>query len=123
MEPIRRIVPVEETTSNSLVSQSDGFGYDWSDHAEEGSTNFALMAYSSTSSSSSTNSEVSNDSNCCPSCLECVKDLKEQNEQLVKDLSTARISAVSYKTGLEYVEARLHFNSLTVNGSTCKNRT
>ncbi|GKA28133.1 hypothetical protein Tco_0714301, partial [Tanacetum coccineum] len=85
----------------------DGFGYDWSDQAEEGPTNFALMAYSSTSSSSSTNSEVSNDSNCCSSCLECVKDLKEQNEQLVKDLRTARISVVSYKTGLESVEARL----------------
>ncbi|GJS00931.1 hypothetical protein Tco_0317439 [Tanacetum coccineum] len=65
------------------------------------------MAFSLTSSSSSTNSEVSNDSNYCSSCLECVKDLKEQNEQLVKDLRTARISDVSYKTGLEYVEARL----------------
>ncbi|GKA69247.1 retrovirus-related pol polyprotein from transposon TNT 1-94 [Tanacetum coccineum] len=41
-----------------IVSQYDGFGYDWSDQAEEGPTNFALMAYSSTSSSSSTNSEV-----------------------------------------------------------------
>ncbi|GJU79356.1 ribonuclease H-like domain-containing protein [Tanacetum coccineum] len=27
-DPIRRIVPVEETTSNALVSQCDGFGYD-----------------------------------------------------------------------------------------------
>ncbi|GJW05024.1 reverse transcriptase domain-containing protein [Tanacetum coccineum] len=62
-EPTRRTVPVEETTSNALVSQCDGFGYDWSDQAEEGPTNFALMAYSSTSSTSSTNSEVSNDSN------------------------------------------------------------
>ncbi|GJT68212.1 ribonuclease H-like domain-containing protein [Tanacetum coccineum] len=106
-EPTRRTVPVEATTSNALVSQCDGFGYDWSDQAEEGPTNFALMAYSSTSLSSSTNSEVSNDSNCCSSCLECVKDLKEQNEQLVKDLRTARISVVSYKTGLESVEARL----------------
>ncbi|GKB13086.1 ribonuclease H-like domain-containing protein [Tanacetum coccineum] len=106
-EPTRRTVPVEETTSNALVSQCDSFGYDWSDQAEEGPTNFALMAYSSTSSSSSTNSKVSNDSNCCSSCLECVKDLKEQNEQLVKDLRTARISVVSYKTGLESVEARL----------------
>ncbi|GKD40195.1 hypothetical protein Tco_1260402 [Tanacetum coccineum] len=88
-------------------SKCDGFGYDWSDQAEEGPTNFALMAYSSTSSTSSINFEVSNDSNCCSSCLECVKDLKEQNEQLVKDLRTARISAVSYKTGLESVEARL----------------
>ncbi|GJR08290.1 hypothetical protein Tco_0790942 [Tanacetum coccineum] len=77
------------------------------DQAEEGPTNFARMAYSSTSSSSSTNSEVSNDSNCCSSYLECVKDLKEQNEQLVKDLRIARISAVSYKTGLESIEARL----------------
>ncbi|GKE32716.1 ribonuclease H-like domain-containing protein, partial [Tanacetum coccineum] len=106
-KPTRRTVPVEETTSNALVSQCDGFGYDWSDQAEEGPTNFALMAYSLTSSTSSTNSEVSNDSNCCSSCLECVKDLKEQNEQLVKDLRTARISDVSYKTGLESVEARL----------------
>ncbi|GKC89031.1 ribonuclease H-like domain-containing protein [Tanacetum coccineum] len=62
-EPTRRTVPVEETTSNSLVSQCDGFGYDWSDQSEEGPTNFALMTYSSTSSSSFTNSEVSNDSN------------------------------------------------------------
>ncbi|GKA00377.1 retrovirus-related pol polyprotein from transposon TNT 1-94 [Tanacetum coccineum] len=85
----------------------DGFGYDWSDQAEEGPTNSALIAYSSTSLTSSINSEVSNHSNCCSSCLECVKDLKEQNEQLVKDLRTARISVVSYKTGLESVEARL----------------
>ncbi|GKD43070.1 hypothetical protein Tco_1267715 [Tanacetum coccineum] len=65
------------------------------------------MAYSSTSSTSFTNSEVSNDSNYCSSCLEYVKDLKEQNEQLDKDLRTARISVVSYKTGLEFLEARL----------------
>ncbi|GKA34339.1 hypothetical protein Tco_0720768 [Tanacetum coccineum] len=57
-EPTRRTVPVEETTLNALVSQCDGFGYDWSDQAEEGPTNFALMAYSSTSLSSSTNSEI-----------------------------------------------------------------
>nr|GEW59190.1 hypothetical protein [Tanacetum cinerariifolium] len=57
MEPIRRTVPVEATTSNALVSQYDGLDYDWSNQVEEGPTNFALMAYSSTSSSSSTNSE------------------------------------------------------------------
>ncbi|GKF43107.1 hypothetical protein Tco_0129659, partial [Tanacetum coccineum] len=43
-EPTRRTVPVEETTSNALVSQCDGFGYDWSDQAEEGPTNFSLIA-------------------------------------------------------------------------------
>ncbi|GKC62801.1 hypothetical protein Tco_1095399, partial [Tanacetum coccineum] len=57
-EPTRRIVPVEKTTSNALVYQYDGFGYDWSDQAEEGPTNFALIAYSSTSSTSSTHSEI-----------------------------------------------------------------
>ncbi|GKC71165.1 hypothetical protein Tco_1117048, partial [Tanacetum coccineum] len=50
-ENTRRVVPVETTTSNALVS-CDGSGYDWSDQAEEGPTNFALMAYSSTSSNS-----------------------------------------------------------------------
>ncbi|GJU35323.1 hypothetical protein Tco_1183677 [Tanacetum coccineum] len=65
------------------------------------------MAYSSTSLTSCSNSEVSIDSNWCSSCLECVKDLKEQNEQLIKDLRTAKTSVVSYKTGLESVEAKL----------------
>ncbi|GJW09406.1 ribonuclease H-like domain-containing protein [Tanacetum coccineum] len=46
-EPTRRTVPVEETTSNALVSQCDGFGYDWSDQAKQGPINFALMAYTS----------------------------------------------------------------------------
>ncbi|GKA94393.1 ribonuclease H-like domain-containing protein, partial [Tanacetum coccineum] len=96
-------MPVETTTSNALIS-CDGLGdYDWSDQAEEGPTNFALMAYSSTSS----NSEVSTDSNCSSSCLENFKILKEQNEQLLKDLRTSKINAITYKTGLESVEARL----------------
>nr|GEY06522.1 reverse transcriptase domain-containing protein [Tanacetum cinerariifolium] len=51
-ENTRRAVPVEIPTSNALIS-CDGLGdYDWSDQAEEGLTNFALMAYSSTSSNS-----------------------------------------------------------------------
>ncbi|GJR20670.1 ribonuclease H-like domain-containing protein [Tanacetum coccineum] len=100
-----RSVPVETTTSHALIS-CDGLGdYDWSDQAEEGPTNFELMAYSSTSS----NSEVSTDSNCSSSCLENVKILKEQNEQLLKDLRTSKINAIIYKTGLESIEARLLF--------------
>ncbi|GKA80276.1 ribonuclease H-like domain-containing protein [Tanacetum coccineum] len=98
-----RSVPVETTTSNALIS-CDGLGdYDWSDQAEEGPTNFVLMAYSSTSS----NSEVSTDSNCSSSCLENFKILKEQNEQLLKDLRTSKINVITYKTGLESIEARL----------------
>ncbi|GKF29777.1 retrovirus-related pol polyprotein from transposon TNT 1-94, partial [Tanacetum coccineum] len=101
-ENTRRVMPVETTTSNALVS-CDGSGYDWSDHAKEGPTNFALMAYSSISS----NSEVSTDSNCSSSCLENVKILKEQNKQLLKDLRTSKLNAIAYKTGLKSVEARL----------------
>ncbi|GJT07824.1 ribonuclease H-like domain-containing protein [Tanacetum coccineum] len=101
-ESTRRVVPVETTTSNDLVSY-DSSGYDWSDQAEEGPTNFVLMAYSSTSY----NTEVSTDSNCSSSCLENVKNLKEQNEQLLKDLRTSKLNAIAYKIGLESVEARL----------------
>ncbi|GJX54022.1 putative ribonuclease H-like domain-containing protein [Tanacetum coccineum] len=101
-ENTRRVVPVETTTSNDLVS-CDGSGYDWSDQAEEGPTNFALIAYSSTSF----NSEVSTDSNCSSYCLENVKILKEQNEQVLKDLRTSKLNVIAYKIGLESVEARL----------------
>nr|GFA17478.1 hypothetical protein [Tanacetum cinerariifolium] len=34
-EPIKRIVPVEATTLNTLVSQCDVLGYDWSDQVEK----------------------------------------------------------------------------------------
>ncbi|GKD51746.1 hypothetical protein Tco_1280722 [Tanacetum coccineum] len=95
-------MPVETTTSNALMS-CDGSGYDWIDQAEEGLTNFALIAYSSTSS----NSEVSTDSNCSSSCLESVKILKDQNGQLLKDLRASKVNAITYKTCLESVEARL----------------
>ncbi|GKA60428.1 hypothetical protein Tco_0759835 [Tanacetum coccineum] len=97
MENTRRVVPVETTTSSALVSY-DGSGFDWSDQAEEGPTNFALMAYSSTSS----NPEVSTDSNCSLSCFENVKILKEQNKQLLKDLWTSKLNTIAYKTGLGY---------------------
>ncbi|GJU75737.1 ribonuclease H-like domain-containing protein [Tanacetum coccineum] len=105
-ESTKRTVPVETTNSNALVSQCDGFGYDWSDQAEEGPNNFALMAYSSIGSSSS-KSEVSSNSDYSSSCVENVKKLKEQNELLIKELRNAKNHAISYKRGLESVEARL----------------
>nr|GEW55026.1 reverse transcriptase domain-containing protein [Tanacetum cinerariifolium] len=87
----------------ALVSCDGLGGYDWSDQAEDGPTNFSLMAYSS----SSFNSKVSTDSNCSSSCLENVKILKEPNEQLLKDLRISKIQAITYKTCLESIEARL----------------
>ncbi|GJZ85242.1 hypothetical protein Tco_0650581 [Tanacetum coccineum] len=77
-EATRRTVPIEETTSKALVSQCDGFGYDWSDQAEEGPTNFTLMAYTSLGSSSLSSSDTK-----------------------------SQLNVVAYKVGLESVEARL----------------
>nr|GEY26228.1 hypothetical protein [Tanacetum cinerariifolium] len=53
-EPVKRNVTVEKTGANALVAQ-DGFRYDRSDQAEDGLTNFTLMAYTSSGSSSSSN--------------------------------------------------------------------
>ncbi|GJS91417.1 ribonuclease H-like domain-containing protein [Tanacetum coccineum] len=96
---------LKNTRRKFFVNGTETIGFDKSksDQAEEGPTNFALMAYSSTIS----NAEVSIDSNCSSSCLENVKILKEQNEQLLKDLRTSKLNAIAYKTGLESVEARL----------------
>nr|GEX32396.1 hypothetical protein [Tanacetum cinerariifolium] len=102
-ESTRRIVPVKTHASSSLVSCDRLGSYDWSGQAEDGPTNFALIAYSFTSS----NSEVSTHSNYSSSCLENTKILKEQNEQVLKDLRISKINAITYKTGLESVEARL----------------
>ncbi|GJR00912.1 ribonuclease H-like domain-containing protein [Tanacetum coccineum] len=52
----RRTIPVE-TSANALVV-TDGMGYDWRYQAEEGPTDFALMAYSSLGSSSSSSSDT-----------------------------------------------------------------
>nr|GEU42564.1 retrovirus-related Pol polyprotein from transposon TNT 1-94 [Tanacetum cinerariifolium] len=49
----RKIVPLETPNSSALVSCDRLGGYDWSDQAEEGPTNYALMAYSTLSASSS----------------------------------------------------------------------
>nr|GEV52651.1 retrovirus-related Pol polyprotein from transposon TNT 1-94 [Tanacetum cinerariifolium] len=102
-EGTTRTLCVETPASSALVSCDGLSGYDWSNQAEDGPTNFALIAYSSTSF----NSKVSTDSNCSSSCLKNVKILKDQNEQLLKDLRTSKINAITYKTCLESVEARL----------------
>ncbi|GKE57831.1 hypothetical protein Tco_1497016 [Tanacetum coccineum] len=63
--------------AKALVAQ-DGLGYDWSDQAEEGPINFALMAYTSLGSSSSSSSDIE-----------------------------SQLNVGAYKAGLESVEARL----------------
>nr|GEX57286.1 hypothetical protein [Tanacetum cinerariifolium] len=82
-EAPRRTVPVEDTTSNALVSQCDGLSYDWSDQAKDGPTNFALIACTSSSSSSS-DFEVSS---CSKACLKSYETLKEHYDNLTKDFN------------------------------------
>ncbi|GJZ26435.1 hypothetical protein Tco_0570688 [Tanacetum coccineum] len=88
-------MPVETSTSITLISCDGLSDYDWSDQAEEGPTNYALMAYSSLSS----DSEVSNNSTCSKSCLETVKVFKSQYEQLLKRFEKYELMVVAYKTG------------------------
>ncbi|GKB35030.1 hypothetical protein Tco_0879972 [Tanacetum coccineum] len=78
-EPTRRTVPVEETTSNALVSQCS-------------------------SSSSSSDNEVSN---CSKACLKSYETLKEHYDNLTKDFNKSQLNVGAYKAGLESVEARL----------------
>nr|GEU64029.1 putative ribonuclease H-like domain-containing protein [Tanacetum cinerariifolium] len=87
-EAPRRTVPVENTASNALVSQCDGLGYDWSDQAEDGPTNFSLTAYTSSSSSSS-DTEVST---CSKACLKSYDTLKEHYDNLTKDFNKSQFN-------------------------------
>nr|GFA43592.1 hypothetical protein [Tanacetum cinerariifolium] len=58
-EPQRRNVPVETSTSNTLVSQCDGTGtYDWIYQEEEEPINFALIDFTSFSSNSSSDNKI-----------------------------------------------------------------
>ncbi|GJU79228.1 putative ribonuclease H-like domain-containing protein [Tanacetum coccineum] len=86
---------VETTTSNDLISCDGLGGYDWSDHAEEGPTNYALMAYSSSIS----DSEVSNDSTYLKSCLKTIEVLKSKYQQLLKRFEKYELVVVDYNTG------------------------
>ncbi|GJV18034.1 putative ribonuclease H-like domain-containing protein [Tanacetum coccineum] len=104
-EPVRRNVTVETTETKALVAQ-DGLGYDWSDQAKEGPTNFALMAYTSSGSSSSSSSD-SEVSTCSKACLKSYETLKEHYDNLTKDFNKSQLNVGAYKAGLESVEARL----------------
>nr|GEY30180.1 hypothetical protein [Tanacetum cinerariifolium] len=81
-EPVKRNVIVETTYAQDLVAQ-DGIGYDWSDQADDGPTNFSFMAYTSLSSSSS-DSKVST---CSKACLKSYETLKEHYDNLIKDFN------------------------------------
>ncbi|GJX79768.1 putative ribonuclease H-like domain-containing protein [Tanacetum coccineum] len=73
------------------------------EQAEEGPTNFAVMAYTSSglSSSSSSDSEVST---CSKACLKSYETLKEHYDNLTKDFNKSQLNVGAYKAGLESVE-------------------
>ncbi|GKA77804.1 putative reverse transcriptase domain-containing protein [Tanacetum coccineum] len=90
-------------------NESIGFDKSKSDQAEEGPTNYVLIAYSS----SSFDSEVSNDSTCSKYCLETVEVLKSQYEQLLKrfekselmvDIQVGEITIGELRKKLEIVQ-------------------
>ncbi|GKA18979.1 hypothetical protein Tco_0698894 [Tanacetum coccineum] len=69
---------------NALVVQDGISGYDWSFQAEEGITNFVLMAYTSQGSSSSLSSDTERE-----------------------DLNKSNLEIIGYQIGLESLEARI----------------
>ncbi|GJT52687.1 hypothetical protein Tco_0978844 [Tanacetum coccineum] len=96
---------VETPTENALVAQDGIGGCDWSYQAEEEHPkNFALMAHTSSRSSSSSDSEVDS---CSKSCVKAYATLKEQYDSLSSDYKKSQFNLVSYKVGLESIEARL----------------
>nr|GEV90534.1 hypothetical protein [Tanacetum cinerariifolium] len=100
----RRTVLVETSTSNALVSQCDGVGsYDSSFQADEEPTNYALMAFTFSSSSSSDN-EVAP---CSKACSKAYATLQSHYDKLANDIRKSQFDVLSYKSGLESVEARL----------------
>nr|GEZ19551.1 hypothetical protein [Tanacetum cinerariifolium] len=91
----RRNVPVETSTSNSLVSQYDGVGsYDWSFQADEEPTNYALVAFSSSRSSSSDN-EVAP---CSKAYSKAYATLQSYYDKLTVDFRKSQFDVLSYKS-------------------------
>ncbi|GJQ97395.1 hypothetical protein Tco_0008534 [Tanacetum coccineum] len=80
----RRNAPVDTSTTNALVVQDGIGGYDLSFQAEEGITNFALMAYTSQGSSSSSSSDSEREA-----------------------LNKSNLEIIGYQMGLESLEARI----------------
>nr|GEX83452.1 hypothetical protein [Tanacetum cinerariifolium] len=103
----RRTVLVEVSTLNALVSQCDAVGgYNWSFQADEEPNNYALMAYASSGSSSSSGSD-NEVAPCSKACSKAYATLQTHYDKLTIEFRKSQFDVLSYKTGLESVEARL----------------
>ncbi|GJR29568.1 putative ribonuclease H-like domain-containing protein [Tanacetum coccineum] len=98
--------PVDTSTTNALVVQDGIGGYDWSFQAEEGITNFSLMAYTSQCSSSSLSSD-SEVHTCSKDCLKSYETLQKQYDQQREALNKSNLEIIGYQMGLESLEARI----------------
>ncbi|GKC20385.1 ribonuclease H-like domain-containing protein [Tanacetum coccineum] len=99
----RRNAPMDTSTTNALVVQDGIGGYDWSFQAEEGLTNFALMAYTSQGSSSSDFVVHT----CSKDCLKLYEALQKQYDQQCEALNKSNLEIIGYQMGLESLEARI----------------
>ncbi|GJX31306.1 putative ribonuclease H-like domain-containing protein [Tanacetum coccineum] len=100
-----RTIAVMTPTQNALIAQDRIGGYNRSYQAEEEQpTNHALMAFTSSGSSSSSDSKVYS---CSKACVKAYATLKEQYDNLSSDYKNSQFNLISYKAGLESVEARL----------------
>nr|GEW09307.1 hypothetical protein [Tanacetum cinerariifolium] len=72
--------------------------------AEEETTNFTLMDFSSSSSNLSSDCEVLT---CTKACSKAYSQLQTQYDTLTESFRKSQFDVMSYQTGLEFVEARL----------------
>ncbi|GJZ17665.1 hypothetical protein Tco_0553788 [Tanacetum coccineum] len=96
---------IKKTRRKLDLNGKETVGFDKT-NAEEGITNFALMAYTSQglSSSSSSDSEVHT---CSKDCLKSYETLQKQYNQQREALNKSNIEIIGYQMGLESLEARI----------------
>nr|GFB69754.1 hypothetical protein [Tanacetum cinerariifolium] len=97
---------LQKTGRNLGVNGPTSMGFDMekSYQAEEESTNFALMAFTSSSLNLSSDNEVSS---CSKACSKAYSQLQTQYDTLTENFRKSQFDVMSYQTGLESVEARL----------------
>ncbi|GJW23734.1 ribonuclease H-like domain-containing protein [Tanacetum coccineum] len=105
----RRIIPVE-TPANALVVQDGIGGYGWSFQAEEGPTNFSLMAHLSlgSSSSSCSDSEVRDNS---------ITKLKNQLAEALREKDNMKLKLEKFETSSKKLTDLLN-SQISVNNKT-----
>nr|GEU77793.1 hypothetical protein [Tanacetum cinerariifolium] len=91
----RRIVLVEVSTSNALVSQCDAVGgYHWSFQVDEEHTNYALIAYASSGSSSSSGSD-NEVAPCFKACSKSYATLQTHYDNLTVEFKKSQFDVLS----------------------------